>query len=527
MQAQGLGSPDFLGADTTTIRAGYQIAYQLPGDSLSWVDVDVGNMPGFVYEPTDFGDGTFRDLTNIDIPLDIGDARPFEPIPITERSQTLRVHSEDYATPYVQTITFGITRQIRRNLTLDVKYVGTRGVKLHETFDLNVPDIRGNDLLTALEVTRAGGDAAVFDQMMAGLDIGSGVIGVDITGSEALRRHSDTRTDIANGDFADVADWLNTTNAGTVQTGDGIIRGGLLRSSGLFPENYITANPQFGSVVLAGNLNNSNYHSLQLQGTLRPTNGITYQATYTWSRSLGIFAQGGDGYRDPTRRYLDYTLQSNHRTHAFRSFGTFELPFGPGRPIGGNAGGWLARAIEGWTLGTVVNLTSGEPLTIGSGQSLYGSGVPDVAGDFPRGGEVIWEEGDTFGTYFPQQYERVNDPQCTALPEGPANLPGRCTIDALADAGGNIVLRHAEPGEIGTLGLNTIEGPGRWDVDMNIQKNIQIDETKSVTFRLDAENVFNHATPGDPSLNLNSGLFGEIDSKSGNRTVQGQVRFDW
>jgi hypothetical protein len=48
-------SPSWWGQDQTTIRGGYQIAYQLPGNSLSWIDVDAGNLPGFFYEPTDFG----------------------------------------------------------------------------------------------------------------------------------------------------------------------------------------------------------------------------------------------------------------------------------------------------------------------------------------------------------------------------------------------------------------------------------------------------------------------------------------
>ncbi|PYS39198.1 MAG: hypothetical protein DMG14_14890, partial [Acidobacteria bacterium] len=38
-------SPSFGGKDKTTIRGGYQIAYQLPGNSLSWIDLDIGNMP--------------------------------------------------------------------------------------------------------------------------------------------------------------------------------------------------------------------------------------------------------------------------------------------------------------------------------------------------------------------------------------------------------------------------------------------------------------------------------------------------
>ena len=36
-----------------------------------------------------------------------------------------------------------------------------------------------------------------------------------------------------------------------------------------------------------------------------------------------------------------------------------------------------------------------------------------------------------------------------------------------------------------------------------------------------------YPTPTDPNLNINSGTFGEINSKFGNRTLQGQVHFQF
>ena len=146
-----------------------------------------------------------------------------------------------------------MTRSLASNLTLDVKYVGTHGVRLHsQGYNLNDADIRNNGLLQALEITRAGGNAELFDRMLGGLNLGAGigVVGRDVTGSEALRRHANFRTNIANGDFVAVARLLNTTNIGTVQPAGEIITGGTLRSSGLFPENFIVTNPQFSTVTL-------------------------------------------------------------------------------------------------------------------------------------------------------------------------------------------------------------------------------------------------------------------------------------
>src|SRR5206468_2876326 len=196
-------SPAWGGKDKTTVRGGYQIAYQLPGNSLSWISVDAGTFPGFGNSPTDRGDGTFRDFTNIVLPLPVT-GKPGDVIPITERSQGFGIFAPDYTTPYVQTFTLGVTRSLASNLTLDVRYIGTRGVKLHsQGYNMNDADIRNNGLLQALEITRAGGNAELFDRMLGGLNLGSGigVVGRDVTGSEALRRHASFRTNIANGDF--------------------------------------------------------------------------------------------------------------------------------------------------------------------------------------------------------------------------------------------------------------------------------------------------------------------------------------
>ena len=534
-------SPGWWGNDKTTVRGGYQIAYQLPGNSLSWIDIDAGNLPGFFYEPTDLGDGTFRDFSNMAIPLPLNQ-KPFDVIPITQRAQNTSVYDANYKTPYVQTITLGVTRSLASNLTLDVRYIGTRGVKLLTApngLNLNDAEIRRNGLLQALEITRAGGNAELFDRMLRGLNLGTPqatlVVGTNVTGSEALRRHASFRTDIANGNFVGVARLLSTTNIGTVQPP--LTNAGLLRSSGLFPPNFIVTNPQFNTIDYRTNSDSSNYHSLQTQVTLRPTRGINYQATYTWSRSLGVIA----GFRDLQNQRADYTLLSSHRTHDFRSYGTFELPFGPNKLLGGSSSGWLARLIEGWKVGTIFNMTSGGPLNVTGRSTLYAlnttatNGTPDIVGPFPRKGKVVWplNPGDIFGNFFGQQYKRVPDPACANVA---ANLTQWCTNTALADANGNIVLRNAAAGEVGTLGLRTIEGPGRWDLDADLQKSIQIAESKRLTFRLDAGNVFNHPTPGAPipgatynpvNLNINSGTFGEINTKTGSRTVQAQARFEF
>jgi len=522
-------SPGWLGQDKTTFRGGYQIAYQLPGNSLSWVDFDVGNLPGFTYEPTDLGTGAYRDFSNIQIPIAVNQ-KPFETIPLTQRAQTVSIYDARYTTPYVQTMTLGVTRSLASNMTLDVRYIGTKGLKMHGSYNLNDADFRRNGLLQALDITRQGGDAAMFDVMLKGLNLGTAaaplIVGQNVTGSEALRRNATFYTNISNGNYVAVARTLSSTNLGTTQPAGVISGAGLLRSSGAFPANFIVVNPQFNTINYRTNSDSSSYNSMQAQFTLRPTHGMQYQASYTWSRSLGVNSNT-TGFRDLLNQRADYTLQGTDRTHDFRSHGTFDLPFGPGRLVAGGTTGWVARIIEGWKMGAIINMTSGAPLNVVGQTTMYLNGTPDVVvGDFPREGQVRWigSATDPFGTYFSQQYQRITDPACSQQPQV---LSQRCTNTALADANGNIVLQNAAPGQLGSLGMRTIEGPGSWSFDANLQKSVRLAEQKNLTLRVDATNVFNHPTPANPNLNINTGTFGQITTKTGTRTVQAQLRFDF
>jgi hypothetical protein len=103
--------------------------------------------------------------------------------------------------------------------------------------------------------------------------------------------------------------------------------GALIRANG-FPKNFMKTNPQFDNANLNTNGDSYNYHSLQTQVTLRRTHGLSFQSTYTWAKNLGI---SGAGYSDPGNLRGDYTLTGSDRRHNWVTYGTFDLPFGPGR----------------------------------------------------------------------------------------------------------------------------------------------------------------------------------------------------
>ena len=133
---------------------------------------------------------------------------------------------------------------------------------------------------------------------------------------------------------------------------------------------------------------------------------------------------------------------------------------------------------------------------------LYASGVPDLVGNFDqRRGGVQWKNGEIAGNYFGSTYTKVKDPQCLSIA---ANLRALCTLNAVADSSGKVVLQNPQPGTRGNLGQNVIELPGLRTIDGSLSKSFKLRETKNLRFRIDASNIFNHPQVADPNLDINS-----------------------
>jgi hypothetical protein len=367
------------------------------------------------------------------IPVRPNPLKPGAPLDVYASSGTAYAYDTRYATPYVQNFNLSVTRTLRSNLSLDVRYIGTVSKKQPSRINLNIPNVYHNkELFEALEITRAGGNALLFDRMFAGLNLtggaaGYGPVGTVVnsvlqTGSAHLRRNSILGDHLANGNFAEVSRLLNGSTIpaqgllglpqGLAGVGARLLRNGCDRMAAgqtrvgpdnvaplrCFPENYIRANPQLENSFLNNNSASSNYHSMQAQIMLRPTRGFMTMGTYTWSKNLGIpgFAHVVNNatppdHTDPSDRRADYTYTDGHRAHDFRSSGVFELPAGPGRLLFGSSSGWVARLVEGWQAGIIVTMTSGARADISSSYllpggttafptGLYGAGVPDIVG---------------------------------------------------------------------------------------------------------------------------------------------------
>jgi hypothetical protein len=83
-------------------------------------------------------------------------------------------------------------------------------------------------------------------------------------------------------------------------------------------------------------------------------------------------------------------------------------------------------------------------------------------------------------------------------------------------------------GTPGTASRRYFHGPGMENFDMAILKNLRLTESKSVQFRMEAFNVFNHAQffgPQSVDGNISSSTFGQAVSAAAPRLVQAGAKF--
>ena len=508
---------------TTVFRAGYMIGYER--DALRLTDAISGDAPG-LRQRVVYTSASFLSMEGVRLPLTPA-GKPFDLIPLTDRSQTVRVFDDNLRSPYVQNWNASLERQITRNTTLSVRYVASKGTKLIRTFDINETVIFENGILEAFRMTQEGGNAPLFDRIFMGLNIsGLGVVdGRNVTGSDVLRSNSTTQTYLAHQRVAAVADWLNTTTTYTNQ------RGGLLRRAGL-PENFVTGNPQFASARLTSNVANSTYHSLQVEAIKRFTRAWSWRGNYTWSKALGEEEGSGeemiDSYRDNRNRRLDRRLLDFHRTHIIRNSGTFEFPFGPGRKWI-NGGGALARIVERWQIGFIFNLFSGAPVYVTSGTNrdtwnTFGDNTPTAVAPFAKStGEVKKTPN---GVIYFEGLKQVPDPSIQNLTTK-GNVRSRSTLQAIADQNGAILLVNPVAGTNGNLAPNFLEGPGDFRFDVNLIKRIAAGEGRYIELRFDAIDMTNSPHFGNPNADMNSVNFGRITSATGNRILVAGLRFSF
>jgi len=92
----------------------------------------------------------------------------------------------------------------------------------------------------------------------------------------------------------------------------------------------------------------------------------------------------------------------------------------------------------------------------------------------------------------------------------------------------NTSLFHVQPlGTPGNVPRRFFSGPGQFNVDMALLKDLSLRESLSIQFRIEAFNVFNHAQffgPNTVDGNLQSSTFGQVVGAAPPRLLQAAAK---
>jgi hypothetical protein len=162
--------------------------------------------------------------------------------------------------------------------------------------------------------------------------------------------------------------------------------------------------PQFTSVSTEPQLiANSIYHGLQLVAEKRYSNGLQFLASYTWSKSIDDSSNADqnitwlgsfDSLQDPNKPYLERSLSTFDIPHVFQLSYSYDLPIGRGRPFLGNMPRWAELIIGGWKTNGVWRISAGRPLSFsvadGNPIPTYGDQRPNIVGTPKRNHSSDW-----------------------------------------------------------------------------------------------------------------------------------------
>lgn len=267
--------------------------------------------------------------------------------------------------------------------------------------------------------------------------------------------------------------------------------------------------PTFSNIDIKTNDANSSMQSLQLSLQRNFSRGLLWQTQYMWSHNINDNAGAGDGANRMISncRRCDRGDAPWDVRHTMTTSVVYDLPYGKGHRFGSNMApvNWI---LGGWSLSGVYTVRTGLPFDVTINRN---------AADLPDG--VV----STAGRAAPAQRPNFNP----GVPLYVADKNANMWLNAAA-------FSAPARGTWGNLPRGALRGPGLWQMDFTVFKNVPFRERYNVEFRAEMYNIFNRAQYAAPNANFsNLGTFGTITSvvnqsptgAGGPRQVQLALRF--
>jgi hypothetical protein len=257
--------------------------------------------------------------------------------------------------------------------------------------------------------------------------------------------------------------------------------------------------PNFGTYIDSTWSGYSDYHALNATLTHRGR-GLIGTVAYTWAKSTdsksaaaGIGANESAGWQGFLNNHdvaRDHGLSSFDVAHRVVASFVWNLPFGKGERVAGDASGFKQAVIGGWQLNGIYLWQVGFPISIfaadvGGVLDSFGTNRADIVGDIHSGGGTISQWFNTAA--------------------------------------------FAQPalGAFGNSGRSILRGPSINNLDLGLFKNFSLAMRSTLQFRVEAFNALNHPQFSGVGQNIAAPNFGVITSARDGRIVQLGAKLLW
>ncbi|MGH9658532.1 MAG: hypothetical protein ACRD96_08305, partial [Bryobacteraceae bacterium] len=214
----------------------------------------------------------------------------------------------------------------------------------------------------------------------------------------------------------------------------------------------------------------NNYNSLQTQLTRRFSGGLFANASYTWSKTMGINAGNSDNGLTiyiPSQMHRNRAVTDFDRTHVFASAVSYQLPFGKGKQYLNNG---FAGAVAGnWQINAGLSAASGGPFSVtASSASLNAPANTQYADQVKDSVQTLHGHGRGEPYFDGSSYRAVTDAR------------------------------------IGTSARNGLRGPGAGNIDLSVFRVFPITERYQIEFRAESYNFTNTPHFANPTGDVSS-----------------------
>jgi len=250
--------------------------------------------------------------------------------------------------------------------------------------------------------------------------------------------------------------------------------------------------PNFQSIGGNKLIGISNYNALQATVEKRLSSGLQFNFNYTWSKFLNETDACAWNCPYGTAQNLsdvraDYGPAAFDVRSMFKGRIIYKLPVGRGQMFLNNSA-IADEVLGGWQTSATIQWQTGNPFTV----------VTANNNDYSQS-----------GSQYPNVVPGVN-PYAGARQIGPSS-----------NWFNEAAFSQPNPGTYGNSGRDTLRAPGYSDINFSLGKNFTIWRESKFQIRIDASNVLNHPSFGQPNASWGPGQISSISSVTvGGRNVQ-------